>query len=584
MGEALVGLADIPTMGYAGKALEEIGYDPKTLHAMINRQMSEERQHEQVAQSEAYDESFWKGLGYSVTNPAPAIGTIIQSLPMMYGGRAIAQGLMKATPMLPAIAGGIGEGTIAGGMTLEQIRQDAEGGVLTPEQYALGLGAGAVTGGLGYLGGKLAGRLGLEDVDIPNLTPEKAIAEGARKSLARRIGEGAITEGVFEELPQSMQETVASNLALGKEWDEGLAESAGLGLLTGAAMGGAVQGKESVKAKVFNAMINKTKVEAEKVAAFEEAQQKFQADKAQAEQAHKEAVIDGKESADLLGDAPTLDEQKLGETIDNSQAEAAEAIQEVTAEAEELQEVVRRSTEESVENETANQIVEMLAPFKSKLNAGEEFEANIIYAARQDLSKKEFRDLLQSVYGSAGAVAADQIYPKLQKLMEGIAYDAEQSIKFHTEMGSPESHAEISEEDWMAYAGMDTAPAPQAPSQPSPIKSTHPVYKVFGQEVEKIVGGKKTVLSNTKPIQEGWHQLADGTEIRIEGGKAAISFEQIEKAGKAEAWAQKEGYSSLQDATENGTSRVKGFIKGKRNLYMANIVEVDRTKVEDGSQ
>jgi hypothetical protein len=584
MGEALVGLADIPTMGYAGKALEEIGYDPKTLHAMINRQMSEERQHEQVAQSEAYDESFWKGLGYSVTNPAPAIGTIIQSLPMMYGGRAIAQGLMKATPMLPAIAGGIGEGTIAGGMTLEQIRQDAEGGVLTPEQYALGLGAGAVTGGLGFLGGKLAGKLGIEDIDIPNLTPEKAIAEGARKSLVRRIGEGAITEGVFEELPQSMQETIASNLALGKEWDEGLSESAGLGLLTGAAMGGAVQGQQSAKAKIFNAMINKTRVESEKVAAFDEAQQKFQADKQRAETAHKEAVIDGKESADLLGDAPTIDEQRLDESIDKSQAEASEAIQEATAEAEELQEVVRRSAEESVENETAAQIVEMLAPFKSKLNAGDEFEANIIFAARQDLSKKEFRALLQSVYGSAGAVAADQIYPKLQGVLENIAYEAEKTIKFHTDMGSPDSHAEISEEDWLAYAGMDTKPEPQAPSQPSAIKSTHPVYKVFGQEVEKIVGGKKKVLSNTQPIQEGWYQLQDGTEIRIEGGKAALSFKQLEAAGKAEAWAQKEGYQSLEDAAENGTSRIKAFIKGKRSLYMANIAEIDRTKVELGEK
>jgi hypothetical protein len=665
MGEALVGLADIPTMGYAGKALEEIGYDPKTLHAMINRQMSEERQHEQVAQSEAYDESFWKGLGYSVTNPAPAIGTIIQSLPMMYGGRAIAQGLMKATPMLPAIAGGIGEGTIAGGMTLEQIRQDAEGGVLTPEQYALGLGAGAVTGGLGYLGGRLAGKLGIEDIDIPNLTPEKAIAEGARKSLVRRIGEGAITEGVFEELPQSMQETIASNLALGKEWDEGLSESAGLGLLTGAAMGGAVQGQQSAKAKIFNAMINKTRVESEKVAAFDEAQQKFQADKQRAETAHKEAVIDGKESADLLGDAPTIDEQRLDESIDKSQAEASEAIQEATAEAEELQEVVRRSTEESVENETAAQIVEMLAPFKSKLNAGDEFEANIIFAARQDLSKKEFRALLQSVYGSAGAVAADQIYPKLQGVLEGIAYEAEEAIRFHTEIeGRPdakelqayvqeiedidaqkkeiqkelrwhkdEPHSsaaqqlrdraaelenqrvslerkisaktgkkyehtkparykeevplpteEISDEDWLAYAGMDTKPEPQAPSQPSAIKSTHPVYKVFGQEVEKIVGGKKKVLSNTQPIQEGWYQLQDGTEIRIEGGKAALSFKQLEAAGKAEAWAQKEGYQSLEDAAENGTSRIKAFIKGKRSLYMANIAEIDRTKVELGEK
>ena len=210
MGEALVGLADIPTMGYAGKAMSGLGWDPKKTHEIINSMMSEERQYEAQMQSQKYDESLWEGLKYTAANPAPAIGSIIQSIPLMYGGRGIAKGAMglakKAGKTLaPALAGGFGEGAIAAGMSLEQIRQDSEGGILTPEQYAMGRGSGLVTGALGYAGGKLAGKLGIEDIDVPR-SPDmpdeeytsKIIAEMARKSFTRRVAEGVVTEGVFE--------------------------------------------------------------------------------------------------------------------------------------------------------------------------------------------------------------------------------------------------------------------------------------------------------------------------------------------------------------------------------------------------
>ncbi|QNK66100.1 PLxRFG domain-containing protein [Variovorax sp. PAMC26660] len=58
------------------------------------------------------------------------------------------------------------------------------------------------------------------------------------KGVVRRVLEGALSEGVLEELPQSIQEQVLQNAALGKSLDEGVDQAAVLGLLSGAAMGG----------------------------------------------------------------------------------------------------------------------------------------------------------------------------------------------------------------------------------------------------------------------------------------------------------------------------------------------------------
>jgi hypothetical protein len=43
--------------------------------------------------------------------------------------------------------------------------------------------------------------------------------------------EGFATEGVLQELPQSAQEQIAQNVALGKPWDEGVGAAAASGAL-----------------------------------------------------------------------------------------------------------------------------------------------------------------------------------------------------------------------------------------------------------------------------------------------------------------------------------------------------------------
>ena len=100
-------------------------------------------------------------------------------------------------------------------------------------------------GGLfGDAGGRLAQKLGIGDVDTMlagGVKPQQVaddLAQTPAKSVPRQIIEGAISEGFLEELPQSVSEQIVQNLALGKDWSEGVEDSAVMGTLAGMAMGG----------------------------------------------------------------------------------------------------------------------------------------------------------------------------------------------------------------------------------------------------------------------------------------------------------------------------------------------------------
>lgn len=77
------------------------------------------------------------------------------------------------------------------------------------------------------MGGRLANKLGIGDADTMMAQGTKGIAkqnadeaaaaaanplaQQAAKSIPRQVIEGALVEGVFEELPQSVTETVMQN-------------------------------------------------------------------------------------------------------------------------------------------------------------------------------------------------------------------------------------------------------------------------------------------------------------------------------------------------------------------------------------
>ena len=244
--QSIVGLADIPTGGRVGKFLEEnVGFKPQEAQQVLGEYLSPEYKANEAAFREA--EGVGGKLKAAITNPSLIAGTVVESAPSMLGGAGLARGAVKAIPKLATVgaglgigrgvvATGLGEGAISAGATEEQIRAESEDGTTTAGQGALALGSGLAVGALAVLGGKLAGKLGVDDPDAL-IAGFRQAGTGETSRLGRMAG-GALTEGIFEELPQSVVEQVAANAASDKPLGEGVLDSAILGALAGGVMGG----------------------------------------------------------------------------------------------------------------------------------------------------------------------------------------------------------------------------------------------------------------------------------------------------------------------------------------------------------
>lgn len=235
--EASVGIYDIATGGRAGQLMENLGVRFEDTQEFLEEQRSEagKAAKRKVAEAQGVVDTT-KAV---VQNPSTILSTVAESTPLMLGGGAVGQGVRAVAPRVPAlIAGAIGEGAITAGGMAEQVRQESDTGQLTGQQSAYAVGSGLATSLLGVGGGKIAKWLGISDIDT--VLAGKG-AEQVRKNFVRRIAEGGLTEGVFEELPQSLQEQALTNLATGKPWTEGLDQAGVMGALSGGVMGGAAQ-------------------------------------------------------------------------------------------------------------------------------------------------------------------------------------------------------------------------------------------------------------------------------------------------------------------------------------------------------
>jgi hypothetical protein len=236
--ETAVGLADIVTGGRAGKAAESVGFRPREAKEILDTYLSPEQQAANKAVSDA--KGFLPTIGAAVKNPSTIAQTVVESVPSMLGGGVIARGVSKLLPKVaPVIAGAIGEGAVGAGSASENVRQQTDDGLLGVKEIAPVVASGVGTAAFGAAGGRIAQKLGIADVDT-------LLAQGGagvtQKGIARRIVEGGISEGVFEELPQSVQEQIWQNVALDKPLLEGVPESGALGLLAGGVMGGVASG------------------------------------------------------------------------------------------------------------------------------------------------------------------------------------------------------------------------------------------------------------------------------------------------------------------------------------------------------
>lgn len=233
---AALGVADIVTGGHAGRAAEAAGIRIREANEILDSGYSQAQQEafRRVHTAEGFGDTFMA----AVKNPSVIGHTIVESLPSIGAGGAVGRGVLALAPRVaPLVAGAIGEGAVSAGTTAEGVRQQTSDGLLTPRQAALAAGSGAATGALGIAGGTLAQRLGIADVDA--LLVRASRNKGVARGVTQRVLRGAMAEGVFEELPQSLQEQVSENLALGRPVDTGVNQAMVLGLLSGAAMGGA---------------------------------------------------------------------------------------------------------------------------------------------------------------------------------------------------------------------------------------------------------------------------------------------------------------------------------------------------------
>lgn len=244
--EAAVGLADLVTGGRAGKAAEAAGYRPAAARGILDEWYSPQQRDafKRVQQADGIVDT----LKEAVSNPSVIAQSVAESLPSMGAGGVVGRGTVaavgrlaptlasEAAATLPVVGGAVGEGTVQAGQAAEQIRHDNPDGLLTGTQAQLAVASGVFDTAIAMIGGRVAQRFGLNDIDTM-LAGAKATPKFGR-SVVREVLEGAASEGILEELPQSIQEQVLQNIAQDKPLDDGVNQAAVLGMLSGAVMGG----------------------------------------------------------------------------------------------------------------------------------------------------------------------------------------------------------------------------------------------------------------------------------------------------------------------------------------------------------
>ena len=256
----VTGLADVGVGALTGRRVvdetadkigEATGFQPSKWQEEAQQEYSPQRQQGTAEIEQAWEEGDALDIaGAYASNPGNVAGLVAESLPQMLAGGAIGRGALvggRAAGLIasPATAGQAarqaiaagagGEGAVIAGGTMDQIDREVD-----PRRAALAsAGAGVAGAALSGFGARLAQRAGLIDVESALAGGVGQVA-GKSPGLARRVAGGALTEGVLEELPQSVQEQMLQNWAEQKPLMEGVPRAAVEGTLAGSAIGGAV--------------------------------------------------------------------------------------------------------------------------------------------------------------------------------------------------------------------------------------------------------------------------------------------------------------------------------------------------------
>lgn len=248
--DVAVGVADLYSGGRAGKAIDNLS-DNFKLGDGRKYWQDQKTDHAKVQSQEFSDaEGIVDKTKVALSNPSMIANTVVESLPSMALGGLAGRGLNVASKGLinPVAAGAASEGLVMAGAQAEQIRQETDDGLLTGGQVGAALATGVAGSAFGYLGGRIAQKLGFDDVDsmMANGVRTGAVQEAAKdipiSSIPKSILAGAVSEGLIEEMPQSVTEQVLQNYALDKDLFEGVDDAIVMGTLAGMAMGGTVAG------------------------------------------------------------------------------------------------------------------------------------------------------------------------------------------------------------------------------------------------------------------------------------------------------------------------------------------------------
>ncbi|WP_296277892.1 LPD38 domain-containing protein [Pseudomonas sp. UBA7530] len=256
----VTGLADVGVGALTGRRVvdetadkigEATGFQPSKWQEEARQEYSPARQAGTAEIEQAWEDGDALDVaGAYARNPGNVAGLVAESLPQMLAGGAIGRGALvggRAAGLIAApataaqaarqavVAGAGGEGAVIAGGTMDQIDREVD-----PRRAALAsAGAGVAGAALSGFGARLAQRAGLIDVESALAGGVGQVA-GQSPGLARRVAGGALTEGVLEELPQSVQEQMLQNWAEQKPLMEGVPRAAVEGTLAGSAIGGAV--------------------------------------------------------------------------------------------------------------------------------------------------------------------------------------------------------------------------------------------------------------------------------------------------------------------------------------------------------
>lgn len=244
LAEAGVGIGDFFLDGEYGNMVEELGiYKPKKWHKSLDENYSPAQIEANRKVNEA--KGFVDTTEAMLENPSTIAHKFVRTLPSTVGGSFAGAGagaLRFGGKQLPKLMRpAFGEGLLEMGSKGESIRQETGG--ITNKQKLIAAASGIGTGVFGYFGAKFAKKSGFDDLD--SLLAGLGVNKKPAHVTAKIVG-GGISEGVFEELPQSAQETIWMNAALDKPLTEGLGKNIAEGLIVGAAGGSGVNVATSI--------------------------------------------------------------------------------------------------------------------------------------------------------------------------------------------------------------------------------------------------------------------------------------------------------------------------------------------------